>query len=193
MSVKHFKPYLYGREFRLRTDHASLQWLYRRKEPAHQVARWLEILAEFKFKLEHRAGAKHDNAYGLRRSCTHCKQCHRIEERDSGPSWSELETQAITTQQLNLQDNTAQEIPELQRQTGSATARIISALETNRPIATQELEQGSTELRKLADSLDLCRLEKNLLEIRTLTNGRERWLIICPFNMRKYTPNTTPV
>jgi hypothetical protein len=39
MAVKYFRPYLYGKEFMLRTDHASLQWLYQRREPSHQVAR----------------------------------------------------------------------------------------------------------------------------------------------------------
>ena len=34
---------MYGQVFRLRTDHASLRWLSQRKEPSHQVARWLEI------------------------------------------------------------------------------------------------------------------------------------------------------
>lgn len=38
-SVKHFRPYLYGRRFRLCTDHASLIWLYKRAEPSSQVAR----------------------------------------------------------------------------------------------------------------------------------------------------------
>ena len=32
-AVKHFKPNLYGQKFVLRTDHASLQWLCRWKEP----------------------------------------------------------------------------------------------------------------------------------------------------------------
>ena len=45
--VKYFPPYLYGQHFDLRTDHASLMWLCRRKEPADQVVRWLETLAEF--------------------------------------------------------------------------------------------------------------------------------------------------
>jgi len=40
-AVKHFRPYLYGRTFRLRTDHASLIWLCKRAEPSSQVARWL--------------------------------------------------------------------------------------------------------------------------------------------------------
>ena len=34
MAVNHF---LYGQELRLRTDHASLLWLYKRTEPSHQV------------------------------------------------------------------------------------------------------------------------------------------------------------
>jgi hypothetical protein len=96
MAVKHFRPYLYGQEFLLRTDHASLQWLYRRKEPAHQVARWLEILSEFKFQLQHRAGTKHANADALSRNCSECKQCRRIEDRDGGPTRAELESETTT-------------------------------------------------------------------------------------------------
>ena len=52
-AVKHFRPYLYGRTFRLRTDHASLIWLCRRAEPSSQVACWLEILAEFSYLIKH--------------------------------------------------------------------------------------------------------------------------------------------
>ena len=91
MAVNHFRPYLYGQEFRLRTDHASLLWLYKRTEPSHQVARWLESLAEFQFKLEHRTGGKHGNADGLSR-CADCSQCARIENRDGSPTREELAT-----------------------------------------------------------------------------------------------------
>ena len=94
-AVKHFRPYLYGQEFRLRTDHASLRWLCRRHEPSAQVARWLEILAEFQYSLEHRAGLKHGNADGLSRKpqCDSCRQCELIERRDGGPSRRELEAE----------------------------------------------------------------------------------------------------
>ena len=93
MAVKNFRPYLYGQAFTLRTDHASLRWLCRRKEPSAQVARWLEILAEFQYTLEHRAGPRHGNADGLsRRSlCYDCRQCAAIEKRDGGPSRQELD------------------------------------------------------------------------------------------------------
>ena len=40
--INHFRPYVLGRTFTLRTDHSSLQWLQNFKEPEGQLARWLE-------------------------------------------------------------------------------------------------------------------------------------------------------
>jgi hypothetical protein len=48
--IKHFRHYLVGKEFTLRTDHGSLRWLFNFKEPVGQVARWIEYLAAFQFK-----------------------------------------------------------------------------------------------------------------------------------------------
>jgi len=108
-SVKHFRPYLYGRSFRLRTDHASLVWLCKRAEPSRQVARWLEILAEFSYRIEHRPGKKHSNADGLsRRPDKGCKQCLHIERRDGGPSRSELETLCNTTESYDWEQGRLQ-------------------------------------------------------------------------------------
>ncbi|KAL5509658.1 hypothetical protein EMCRGX_G005060 [Ephydatia muelleri] len=59
---QHFRQYLLGREFTLRTDHGSLVWIQNFKEPEGQVARWLERLAEYNFKVVHRRSTKHNNA-----------------------------------------------------------------------------------------------------------------------------------
>ena len=66
-AVKHFYPYLYGREFTIRTDHASLRWLTTFKQPQGQVARWIEFLDGFQAKIVHRPGSKHTNADALSR------------------------------------------------------------------------------------------------------------------------------
>ena len=58
LSIKHFRPYLYDRKFTIRTDHASLVWLHRRKEPSCQVARWIESLAEHQYQILHRKEEK---------------------------------------------------------------------------------------------------------------------------------------
>ena len=183
MAVKHFRPYLYGRPFRLRTDHASLKWLYKLKEPQHQVARWIEILSEFTFKLEHRAGRLHENADGLsRKLCTECKQCDSITKRDSGESSGELEEPV--TRQITVKDPLSQEVPGLQQTPGSDLHLLYEAVLTNQPIPTDAIETGSWELKKLASMMDVCRLHQGILQLRTQHNNRELWVTVCPRELR---------
>eukprot|EP00731_Ephydatia_muelleri_P003528 Em0001g3528a len=72
-AIQYFKPYLWGRPFKVRTDHSALKWLKIFKDPHGQVARWLEILSEYDFTVEHRPGLKHGNADSLSR--LPCRQC----------------------------------------------------------------------------------------------------------------------
>ena len=56
------------------------------------VAPWLEILAEFKYQLRHRAGIRHGTADSLcRQKCEDCQQCLSIEKRDKELSAWEVE------------------------------------------------------------------------------------------------------
>ncbi|XP_063333353.1 uncharacterized protein LOC134629763 [Pelmatolapia mariae] len=83
--VRHFKYYLCGTSFVIRTDHAALQWLMSFREPEGQVARWLEELQAFNFTVEHRAGTHHSNADALsRRPCAAagCRYCEKREETE---------------------------------------------------------------------------------------------------------------
>jgi len=52
-SLRYFKQYLMGRQFTVRSDHAALTWLRRTPEPIGQQARWLEVMEEFDFRIEH--------------------------------------------------------------------------------------------------------------------------------------------
>ena len=68
--MRYFRQYLLDRQFRVRTDHAALTWLRRLREPIGQQARWLEMMKEFDFVIEHRPGSKHKNVDALsRRPC----------------------------------------------------------------------------------------------------------------------------
>ena len=66
-SMKHFRTYLLGKKFTLRTDHAALKYLQTMHEPTGQAARWLESLASFDFDVVHRPGAQNSNADALSR------------------------------------------------------------------------------------------------------------------------------
>ena len=71
--VKHFRHHPYGRKFLVRTDHSSLRWLLRFKDPEGQLARWLEVISSYEMEIEHRAGKLHGNADSLSRIT--CPQC----------------------------------------------------------------------------------------------------------------------
>ena len=64
-ATQHFRPYFYGRQILVRTDHSALKWLQSFQEPEGQVTRWLERLAEFDIKVEHCPGVQHTNADAL--------------------------------------------------------------------------------------------------------------------------------
>ena len=76
----YYKHYLLGSEVTVRSDHGSLRWLKEMKNPTGQVARWIERLAPFHWKIEHRAGKQHTNADAMsRKQCVgDCVQCLKM-------------------------------------------------------------------------------------------------------------------
>ncbi|KAI4904404.1 hypothetical protein NFI96_007328 [Prochilodus magdalenae] len=85
-AIGHFKYYLCGLPFTVRTDHAALQWLMSFKEPEGQIARWLEELAPYVFQVEYRAETQHANADAMsRRPCAPngCRYCEKRDAREN--------------------------------------------------------------------------------------------------------------
>jgi hypothetical protein len=82
--IKHFHKYLYGQQFKLRTDHAALKWLLQFKNPEGQLARWIERLQSYDVVIEHRKGGLHNNADALSRRpcCIECKHCTKAETKE---------------------------------------------------------------------------------------------------------------
>lgn len=98
--TQHFRHYLLGRAFTVRTDHSSLRWLMSFREPQGQLARWLEVLSQYEMTIQHRPGKSHINADVLSRysidqpcpgmsifvkpenlPCGGCKHCVRVHEQ----------------------------------------------------------------------------------------------------------------
>ena len=99
--TQHFRPYLLGREFTLRTNHGSLTWLQSFKDPEGQLARWLEKLQQFSFNIAHRQGKSHRNADGLSRLL--CSQCGRDEHQAVAPISQVSEDRPIQPEMRKLQ------------------------------------------------------------------------------------------
>ena len=106
--VKYFRPYHYGQQFLLRTDHGALRWLFNFKEPVGQVARWLQLLAEYNFSIEHRPGRQHNNADAM--SKRPCNQCQYPWETSDSASSPEIKLQSSSNMVRNSGDEVDSEI-----------------------------------------------------------------------------------
>lgn len=57
--IEKYRPFLEGSKFTVITDHYSLLWLQRMKEPTGRLARWAVKLQQFDFEIVHRKGKCH--------------------------------------------------------------------------------------------------------------------------------------
>lgn len=66
-ATKYFRPYLFGRKFKIITDHKPLQWVMSLKEPNSRLTRWKLKLSEYDFTVIYRKGSSNTNADALSR------------------------------------------------------------------------------------------------------------------------------
>lgn len=101
--VKCFRHFLEGRQFRLRTDHSSLRWLIKFKNPEGQLAKWLEVLSLYDMLIEHRPGAQHQTADALSR--IPCKKCGFFSSWDQEEMPGTVNTITMSEEETKLSDN----------------------------------------------------------------------------------------
>jgi len=110
--LKHYRQYLLGRQFTIRTDHAALSYLLTAKDLFSmligQHARWVDLMSEFTFTIQPRASKSHTNADALSRilpceeNGEQCKQCHKnirdMFDKDTQPREEAIEHSRISVQ-----------------------------------------------------------------------------------------------
>ena len=81
-ALKWFRSYILGLKVIIRTDHASLRWMFRQNADG-MTFRMVQKLQEYDYTIVHRPGAKHVNADGLSR------------REDPKENWKEGELEAL--------------------------------------------------------------------------------------------------
>lgn len=66
-SVKYFRHYLYGKHFKIITDHSALKYIMNIQDANGKLARWAIYLSAFDFVIIYREGANHANADAVSR------------------------------------------------------------------------------------------------------------------------------
>ena len=70
MGIKHFRPYLYGRKFKVVSDHKPLTWIMSVKDPGSRLLRWRIQLEEYDYEDVYKPGKQNANADALSRIST---------------------------------------------------------------------------------------------------------------------------
>ena len=154
--IDHFRHYLIGRSFTVRTDHGSLTWLWKFKNPEGQLTRWLEKLQEYDFTIQHRQGCKHSNADAISR--IPCDQCGR----DSHQETPSVTKEPVLVRTVTLNARTPSELQNLQK-TDPNIGPILTAFQQEQKPSADYLKSQSPHLRKLAQMWDQLRLKDGLL------------------------------
>lgn len=148
--MNHFRHYLLGQKFLLRTDHGSIRWIFEFKDPPGQVARWLEVLAQYDFEIQHRPGSKHNNADSLSRkdyeknNCDHifdgdenCPECKNRKEE-----WEEFYTEVdnvvdlgVLVEKLAVKDGTTVKLHNLRALTRGQARKVLEADKSQTPLS----------------------------------------------------------
>ena len=150
----HFRHYLLGKKFLLRTDHGSLRWLFNFKDPRGQVARWIEALSLYSFDIQHRPGRSHQNADSMSRkdyvetACAHenaeeieqCLECLQTRE-----DWQEFMDDIDTVVDLGVQTEIEDCCRALTRQQFQNEEKSQSHIDVQRPTIPVYLPNYSTK------------------------------------------------
>ena len=175
--VQHFRSYLLGREFQLRTDHGSLTWLANFREPEGQLARWLEQLQEFHFQIVHRPGKKHLNADALsRRPCTQCG-------RDShGEDLTEPAPKPVAV----LLERPPQDLRKLQLEYGPCHL-LLQAVEKGKKPDVGDVRREGPEAQRLLQLWERLSVDQGLLKRKYEdARGNSSWQqLVVPRTLRE--------
>lgn len=98
-ATKYFRPYLFGRKFKVITDHKPLQWLMNLKEPNSRLTRWRLKLSEYNYTIIYKKGKSNTNADALSRIEVHNEEISSMTANPSEkpPTIENSDTQTVHT------------------------------------------------------------------------------------------------
>lgn len=155
-AVTKFRPYLYGRPFRVVTDHHSLCWLANLKDPSGRLARWSLRLQEFDVTIAYKSGRRHSDADCLSRAPMGCGQA--VTDDDDDAFLGAVSSADMVTRQRSD--------PELRQ--------VIAYLD----------DQLSAVPRAFKRVVHALTLRDNVLYKKNFAAGGRSWLLVVPDNLR---------
>ena len=178
--IHHFRQFLLGRQFVLRTDHGSLQWLHTFKEPEGQLARWLERLQEYTFEIKHRKGHQHQNADALSRypsqAANELDATNPVDQsKDCSSVIVPVSVSPVNFPQFELAERNPKELQKLQK-TDQEIGPMLQAVRDSKQPSTENIQGQSRRYRLLLQQWEQLYVHDGLLFRQCEDNsGKRKW------------------
>ena len=171
--VKHFKHYLYGKQFVVRTDHGSLRWLLNFTNPEGQLSRWFQVLSSYDMTIVYRPGRQHRNADAL----------SRIPGRQCGfdPNWENTEN--LTQREIQEVDEKDVSISEKQKSEKDLTL-IRKWVEKGEKPELKKITGESITVKSIWTQFDQHTIINDAL-VRQLEGLKTKLQVIVPMTERR--------
>ena len=177
--LHHFRSYLLGYTFKLRTDHSSLQWLQNFCEPEGHLARWLEQLQGYSFTIVHRVGGKNLNADAKSRKPSEQSQLTSQTIVDN----SQQNSQHIATEQSTDEDavETADDKMYMAQANDDVISPILQAKKTDTKPGDDQLKGEGRAVHLMPQQWDQLLLCNGLLYRKfEKNNGNSHLQLVVP-------------
>lgn len=173
-SIKHFRAYLYGRKFKLISDHKPLVWLFGMSNPSSRLMRWRLELEEYDFEISYKPGALNKNADALSRiSIDESKLFKNIslQTPDSSNKSLSSPSNSYNNQQTSSSEPNLTSYKHINAVTRSQTKPEIKNLSGNPSISENKpSNNNSSKLTPLNGSSDQIHPQPNIIEITDPNN-----------------------
>ena len=202
--TKHYRHYLLGNKFKVRTDHNSLIWLMRFKNIEGQLARWIEELQNYDMELLYRAGRDHGNADGMSRlpdmvelcrgykagvkieelPCGGCRFCVRMQDK-----WGKFEEEVddvvpLAVREVGLEPGgwvenyTKEELRKVQLE-DEIVGKVLRWLELGGEPQREELLLADPAVKYFWRFKENLAIRGGILKYKWMS-GIDRWLLVVP-------------
>ncbi|KAK9512316.1 hypothetical protein O3M35_000769 [Rhynocoris fuscipes] len=154
-ACKHYKPYLYGKEFIIKTDHKPLQYLHNMKNPSAKFLRWKHQLSDYDFQIQHVQGKTNNVADALSRNPITLNPLNIISTNEN-----EEENEDIIDELINASDEQLDENLE-----EYAQEQLTELLENITSPKNSQEENTSNQVTQISDPNKCVNIEKNQIYI----------------------------
>ena len=113
IALQTWRHYLYGRHFIVQTDHHSLVYFMKQQNMSNRQARWSELIQQYDFTIEYKAGESNVVADALSRRADHeMKADSNKQVKSTSTSLNQISTLTITHENILTQIKQAYQLDE---------------------------------------------------------------------------------